>query len=111
MPRGTRFSRHKIHIGMYAIGDEHLASVDDPLVAVLAGGGAHTGHIRARAWLADAHGGDQFATDNPRQIFGFLRSAARMVQVRAGHVGVNQHRDDEAAKGGLAQGLGKHQVG
>jgi hypothetical protein len=34
-----------------------------------------------------------------------------VVQVRAGHVGVDQHGDDEAGVGGLAQRLGKHQVG
>ena len=34
-----------------------------------------------------------------------------MVQVRAGHVGMDQHGDDEAAKGGLRQGFGKYQVG
>ena len=40
-----------------------------------------------------------------------MRRRARMVQVRAGHVGVHQHSDDEAGKGGLRQRLGKHQVG
>ena len=34
-----------------------------------------------------------------------------MVQVRAGHVGVHQHGNDEAGKGRLRQGFGKHQVG
>ncbi len=34
-----------------------------------------------------------------------------MLQVRARHVGMDQHRDDEAAEGRLRQRLGKDQVG
>ena len=34
-----------------------------------------------------------------------------MVQMRAGHVGVHQHRDDETGKRALRQRFGKHQVG
>jgi hypothetical protein len=34
-----------------------------------------------------------------------------VVQVRARHVGVDQHGDDEAAEGRLRQRLGEHQVG
>ena len=34
-----------------------------------------------------------------------------MVQVRARHVGVDQHGDHEAAEGRLRQRLGEHQVG
>jgi hypothetical protein len=34
-----------------------------------------------------------------------------MVQMRARHVGMDQHGDDEAGEGGLGQRLGEHQVG
>jgi hypothetical protein len=51
------------------------------------------------------------AGDHLAQVGLFLRLIAGVVQVRAGHVGVHQHGDDEAGEGGLAQRFGEHQVG
>ena len=73
--------------------------------------GADARHVGAGARLGDAHGGDQLAGDHAAQVLVLLRRVARVVQVRAGHVGVDQHGDDEAGEGGLRQRLGEHQVG
>ena len=110
-PARTSLGRHKVQIGMHAVGDEHLGAVDHPFVAFTPRVGADAGHVRAGARLADADRRDQLARSHTRQVTGFLCGRTRMVQVRAGHVGVHQHSDDEAGKGGLRQRLGKHQVG
>ena len=111
VPSRTGFGRHKVHIGMHTVGDEHLGAVEDPDIALTAGCGAHARHVRARARLADGDGCDQLARRHTGQITRFLCGGARVHQMRAGHVGVHQHGDDEAAKGGLRQRFGKHQVG
>ena len=40
-----------------------------------------------------------------------MRRSAGVVQMRTGHVGVHQHADNEAGKGGLRQAFCKHQIG
>ena len=59
------------------------------------------------AWAASGC----LTANGAREVLLFLRGTARMVQVRARHVGVDQHRDDEAAEGRLRQRLGEDEVG
>ena len=101
----------EVQVGVHAVGDEHLGAVEHPVVALTLRRGADARHVGAGARLGDADRRDQLAGDHLAQVLVLLRRAARVVQVRAGHVGVDQHGDDEAGEGRLRQRLGEHQVG
>ena len=111
MPRRASFGSDEIQVSMHAVGDEHLGAVEHPVASIALRGCAHARHVRTCAGLRDADRCDGVAPDDAWQITRLLRRRARMVQVRAGHVRVHQHRDDEAAESGLRQRFGKHQVG
>ena len=96
---------------MHAIGDENFGAVEHPVVTVFFRGAAHACQVRARAWFGHGNRTNGVACNDAGHVLGFLRLGARMVQMRAGHVGVHQHADDETGKRGLRQGLGKHHIG
>ena len=54
-------------VGLHAVGDPHLAAVDDVVAAIAARRGLHRRHVAAAAGLADAQAGDHVAGDRRRQ--------------------------------------------
>jgi hypothetical protein len=63
-------------IGDRAVGDPHLAAVDDETVALLLGAGRHRYHVRAGARLRHRQRTDMFAGNQLGQIFPLLRLVA-----------------------------------
>ena len=108
---GAGLGGYEIQVGMHPLGDENLGAVEHPVVTVFFRGAAHTGQVGARAWFGHGNRTNGVACNDAGHVLGFLRLGARMVQMRAGHVGVHQHADDETGKRGLRQGLGKDQIG
>jgi hypothetical protein len=58
---------HDVEVGDTGVGDPALGVVDDPLVAVTAGGGAHRRGIRSGVGLRQAEGRGPLAGRAPRQ--------------------------------------------
>ncbi len=56
-------------VGILAIGDIGLGTIDDIMVAVLLGGGANALKVRSRARLGHRDRGDRLARHEPRQPF------------------------------------------
>ena len=109
--RGASARGHEVEVSVHAVGDEELAAMDDPAIAIAPRCAAHARHVRARAGLSDGHGRDGLAAGDARHPARQLLRRAGVVKVRCGHVGVHEHGDDEAAKRALRQRLGEHQVG
>ena len=98
MARRAGFCGDEIQIRMNAVGNEHFGAIEQPVVAIPFCRGAHARHVRAGTGFGNAHRRDDVAGDHSRQITRLLRRRARVVQVRAGHIGMHQHGDDEATK-------------
>ncbi len=96
---------------MHAVGDEHLRAVQHPRIAVTPRAGADRGDVGAGVGLGHRHRGHQLARDHPAQVAVALRLRAAVHEVRARHVGVHQHRHDEAAEGRARQRLLEHDGG
>jgi hypothetical protein len=72
---------------------------------------ADRGHIGAGVGFADRHRGDDVAGEDLREPALLLRGSARVDQVRARHVGVHQHGDDESSRCRTRQRLLEDDVG
>ena len=74
--RGIGLGVDHQHLGVGAVGDPHLGSVQDVAVALLLGAGPHADHVRAGAGLAHGQRAHVLAADQLRQIALLLRVAA-----------------------------------
>ena len=103
------FRRHKVQIGLHAIGDEHLGAVQYPIGAVDSGASADAGDVGSRIGLGHRHRGNAFSTNDRRQIFFQLCAGPGIHQVGRSHVRMNQRRHDESAECAARQRLRKDQ--
>ena len=60
---------HNRHVGRRAVGNPHLGAVDDPVIAVPLGKGAHRARIRASVGLGQTEAADCLAGGHPGQPF------------------------------------------
>ena len=96
-------------VGLRAVGDPHLAAVDDVVVAVGARVGLDRGDVGAGAGLGDADAGDRIAGDRGREKFAAQLVAAEPRQRRRRHVGLHADRHRHAAAVDGAELLRHHQ--
>ena len=94
-----------IEIAIDAVGDEGLRAVEHEMIAVAPRGRADGFHVGARARLGHADRDDLFAGDDVRHVFVFLRLRSAIEDVDRRHVGMHQHGDRKAGKGGAAEFL------
>ena len=92
---------------MGAAGDEVLHAVDDPLVAVLNGGGLVGGHVGAAGGLGEAAGGVLLALQGGAQpLFLLLGGAGQVQSVKAQVVAGDDGAGGRAGGGDLLHGDG-----
>ena len=95
-------------IGLRAVGDPHLAAVDDVVVAVGARIGLDRGDVGSGAGLGNADAGDRIAGDGGREEFAAQRVRAEAGERRGRHVGLHADRHRHAAAADGAELLGHH---
>src|SRR5712692_2972762 len=66
-------------VGIDAVGDEHLAAVDDVGIALAAGNSLYVGDVRTTRWLGNAESDDFLALDRRDQPALPLRVAAHVI--------------------------------
>src|SRR5713101_2632935 len=66
-------------VGIDAVGDEHLAAVDDVAIALAAGNSLYVGDVRTTRWLGNAESDDFLALDRRDQPALPLRVAANVI--------------------------------
>ena len=96
-------------VGLHAVGDPHLAAIDDVIVAVGARIGLDRGDIGAGARLGDADAGHRIARDRGRQKFAAHLVRAKPRQRRRRHIGLHPDRHRHAAACDGAEFFGHHQ--
>ena len=79
---------HHQGIGVRAIGDPHLAAVEQKVAALVLGAQLHADHVRARTGLAHGQRADVLAADQLGQVLGLLRLIAVAVDLVDAQVGV-----------------------
>ena len=95
-------------VGLGAVGDPHLAAVDDIVVAVGACGGLDGGDVRARAGFRHADTRHHIAGDRGREKLAAQRIRAEPRQRRRRHVGLHADRHRDAACADRPELLGHH---
>ena len=90
-------------VGLYAIGDVQLATVDDPLVAVAYSTRPNGRHIRAGVRLGHADGRDHLAANGGREIALLELLGAEGCQRRRGHHRLDSDGHRNAAASGARQ--------
>ncbi|OWK48973.1 hypothetical protein PSOLE_01950 [Pseudomonas oleovorans subsp. oleovorans] len=75
------------YISQVAVGDEHLGTVEQPVIALVHGRGAHAGQIGAGRRLGHRHRQDGFTADDARQQARLLLGIAVL-----GDIGAAQRR-------------------
>ena len=108
---GIGSGRDDRQLAVHGVRDEHLPAVDPPAVAVLHGGGSDAGDVGDRVGFGHADRQDGVARQHPRHPLGELLSAPGVDQVRAGHVGVDEHGDIESGERRCAERLGEGRRG
>ena len=101
--RGVGEQAHPVGLG--AVGDPHLAAVDDVVVAVLARRGLDRGDVGAGADLGHADAGDVVAGDRGREELLAQLLGAEAGQRRRRHVGLHADRHRHAAAADVAERL------
>ena len=96
---------------MNAVGDEHLGAVQHIVVAIAHRAGADAGDVGTGAGLGDTDRGDGLSRHHARQVLLELAPGAEAHEMRARHVGVDQHGDGKAAVRRTADLLGQHDRG
>ena len=99
--------RHDGEVAIDGIGDEGLAAVQHPAVAVALCVGSDARHIGARVRFAHGDREDRLAREDAGHEALELFGRARVHDVGARHVGVHEHGHVEAREGRGAQGLGE----
>ena len=94
-----------------AVGDERLAAVEDVVIAVALGGGAHAEHVGARFRLGHAHAADPFAGEDRRQDALPLRRRGVAVEVVHEQHAVGEVGEGEARVGGRQRLVDDHRRG
>ena len=80
-------------VGVDAVGDERLRTVDDIVVAVSDRGGGHGREVGPNRRLGHGHGSDELTARNPRQPPRALLSGAVREEVREADVVVQTHAE------------------
>ena len=101
------------HVGVAAVGDENLAAVEHPLVAVEDSGGLLTGGVGTGVGLGEAEGADPLAAGELGQVLHLLLLGAGLKDGGGAEAGVGGEDD---ARGGadaaeLLDGHAVHDVG
>ena len=91
--------RDEVDIGEHSVGDEHLAAVEYPAVAIAPGACANAGHVGARIRLGDRHRSNLFAANDRWQVFLELRLRSGVDQMGRRHVRMHQNGHDKTAEG------------
>ena len=94
-----------------AVGDEHLAAVDAPHVAVADGPGADRGDVGAGVGLGDRDRADLLARDRRHQPPFALVVGAEVGEGRRGHVGLHRDRHRDRARAAPGELLDEHEAG
>ena len=97
-------------IGVDAVGDERLGSVEHVLVAVTDGGGGDAGQVGAGAGLGHRDRGDQLTRSDTRQPARRLLVVAVLDEVWGGHVVVERESQPGAPDTGRRELFGDHLV-
>ena len=96
-------------VGLHAVGDPHLAAIDDVVVAVGARIGLDRGDVGARARLRDPDAGDRVARNRGCKKLAPHLVRAEPRQRRRRHVGLHPDRHRHAAACDGAEFFGHHQ--
>ena len=96
-------------VGLYAVGDPHLAAIDDIIVAVGARVGLDRRDVRSGARLGDADARHRIARYGGGQEFAAHLVRSKPRQRRRRHVGLHADRHRHAAAADRAELLGHHQ--
>jgi hypothetical protein len=96
-------------VGLDAVGDPHLAAIDDVIVAVGTRLGLDRGDVRSRARLGDANASDRIARNRRLQKLAAYLIGAETRQRGRRHVGLHPDRHRHAAAFDRAELLGHHQ--
>ncbi len=95
-------------VGLRAVGDPHLAAVDDPVVAVAHGAGADAGDVAAGVGLGHRDGADHLAAERRLEV-GLLQLVAAEAGERGrGHGDLHGDRHRHAGAVGATELLGEH---
>ena len=94
-------------VGMRAVGDPHLAAVEDVAVALLVRAGRHRDHVGAGADLRHRQRADMLAGDQLRQVFALLRVGAVAADLVDAEIGMRAVGQPDRA-GGARNLLHRH---
>ena len=83
------FDDYQHHTSQQAVGDKRLGTVDDIVIAIFLGMGAHILQVRPRPRLGHSDGAYQLTTSHARQVLLFLLVGA-VVEKIVGHDAVNR---------------------
>jgi hypothetical protein len=95
-------------VGLQAVGDPHLAAVDDVVAAVLARGGLQRRDVGAAAGLAHRDAAHHVAGDRRHEELAAQLVGAEARERGRAHVGVHADGHRHAAAAAVAEGLGHH---
>jgi hypothetical protein len=96
---------------VYAVGDEHLGAVQYVAAGDFPRSCTHGGQIRAGVGLRHGNGGNLSARCDVGHPALQLLSAAGVIEMGRGHIGVHQHGDGEPTVGRAAELLRQHGIG
>ncbi len=102
----TGIDQHAHPVGLQAVGDPHLLTADDVVVAILARMALDRRHVAAGTRLADADTPDHVARNRRGQKLAPELVTAKTRQGRRAHVGLNANGHRNGAAMDVAQGLG-----
>ena len=105
--RRTGLGGDEINVAIYAIGDEHLGAVQHPLIALAMRRAAHASEIRAGVGFGHGDCCDALAGDDVGHVALELFLGTGVMQMRARHIGMHQHRHRETAVGRAAEFFGQ----
>ena len=97
-------------VGLGAVGDPHLAAIDDVIVAIGSRIRFDLGDVGARARLRDADAGDRLAGDRRGKELAAQSVRAVAGERRRGHVGLHPDRRRNRAAADRAKFLRHHRA-
>ncbi len=112
VPRaGLGLDDERQEVGPGAVGDEHLAAVDDPRLAVSYRARRDVGDVRAGVGLGDGDRADLLARDRGPQVALTLFVRSELRQRGRRHVGLHRDRHRDRARPAMRQLLDEHDLG
>ena len=108
---GARPHHAREEVGAHAVGDEHLAPVDAPHVAVTHTPRGDRGRVRTGIGLGDRDRGDLRTGDRRSQVALLLVVGAELGDRGCRHVGLDAERHRDRTAAGLTELFDEHDLG